>query len=210
MFSFFRQCLAVAIGGACFAQEASPVLMGKERELQSCLLPPIIRYRDNYLLLCQEPQGSGSLLADFVKVQELLARHLNMGITVESCRRVLPFVECELQLSATDKLELGLKAPGFAAAPGAGNLSSLQRMLDVFSPNASSALQSFVPNLISKAAWYALLAAQYLLNVSKVAEPLSRNQYPGSWWRPRMLAQADRIGKRGDVMWALKSIRHGA
>ena len=61
----FRQRLGVAIGGACSAQEASLVLMRKERALQSCPLPPVLRYRDNYLVLCQEYQESGSLPADF-------------------------------------------------------------------------------------------------------------------------------------------------
>jgi hypothetical protein len=210
MSSIFRHRLGVAIGGACSTQEVSLVLMRKERALQSCLLPPVLRYRDNYLVLCQEPQGSGSLPADFLRVREVLASHLNVGIKIENCQRVLPFLECELQLSATGQPELGLKAPVFHAAPGAGNPSSLQRPLDVFSPNARSALQSFVPNMMGKAAWYALLAAQYLLNVTKVAEPLHKKQYPGSWWRPRMLAQADRIGKRDDVLLALKSLRHGA
>ena len=55
-----RLCLGVAIGGACSAQEASLVLMRKERPLQSFPLPPILRYRDYYLVICQEPEGRGA------------------------------------------------------------------------------------------------------------------------------------------------------
>ena len=133
-----------------------------------------------------------------------------MGIKIENCQRVLPFLECELQLSATGQPELGLKAPAFETVPGAGNPSSLQRLPDVFSPNARSALQSFVPNMMGKAAWYAIPAAQYLPNVTKVAEPLQRKQYPGSWWQPRMIAQADRIGKREELLLALNVLQHRA
>ena len=100
--------------------------------------------------------------------------------------------------------------PVIATALGVGNPSSLRRLLDVFSPNARSALQSFLPNMMGKAAEYALHAAQYLQNITKVAEPLYRKQYPGSWWRPRMLAQADRLRKREDVLLALKWLRNGA
>ena len=74
----------------------------------------------------------------------------------------------------------------------------------------TSALQSFVPNMMGKAAWYAIPAAQYLPNVTKVAEPLQRKQYPGSWWKPRMIAQADRIGKREEVLLALNVLQHRA
>ena len=72
---------------------------------------------------------------------------------------MLPFLECELQLSDRGLPEPGLKAPFFVAAPGAGNPSSLQRLLNVFGPNARPALQSFVPNMMGKAAWYVIPAA---------------------------------------------------
>ena len=133
-----------------------------------------------------------------------------MGVKVENCQRVLSFLECELQLTSAGELELSVKAPVFTGTPGAGNLSSLQRWLHVFSPNAPSALQSFVPNMMGKTAWYALPAAQYFQNITKVAEPLHGKRYPGSWWRPRMLAHADRLGRREEVLLALKALGNGA
>ena len=146
------------------------------------------------------------LPADLLEVQGLLHDHLRMGIKIEDCQPVLPFLECELRLDGAGAAELGLKLPVFVAQSGAGNPSSVQRLLDVHSPNARSALQSYMPNMMSKASWYAIPASQYLGNVLKVATPLCVRQYPGSWWRPRMLAHADRIGKRNEVLTALKLV----
>ena len=81
---------------------------------------------------------------------------------VSRCQPVLPFLECELRLDGAGARELGLKSPMFVAQSGAGNTSSVQRLLDVYCPNACSAPQSYVPNMMSKASWYAIPASQYL------------------------------------------------
>ena len=49
--SIFAQALGTAIGGSTSAQYASMVVAKKEIDLNSSSLPPIVRYRDNFLVL---------------------------------------------------------------------------------------------------------------------------------------------------------------
>ena len=77
---------STTVGGShrrtCSAQEASLGLLRKELPLQSRSLPPILRYRDNFLVLCSQPPEPGVLLVDLLEVQGLWHDHLRMGIKV--------------------------------------------------------------------------------------------------------------------------------
>ena len=61
-----------------------------------------------------------------------------------------------------------------------GNPSTVHRLSDAFSPHAFSAIQSFVPNMMSKAAWYAVPSSLYASNAMKVAAPLQCKEYATS------------------------------
>ena len=193
--SVFRQQLGLAIGGSRSAQEASVVLMRKELPLQPRPLPPILRYRDNFVVLCWQAPKPGELPANLVEVEGFLRDRLKMGFKVENCQPILPLLGCEPGLDATGVSKVGLKLPVFVTQPGLGNPSSVQRRVEVYSPNAHSTLQSYVPR--HRSTWGMCL---------RIATPLPSKQYPGLWWRPRMLTHADFIGKRTEVLTALKFV----
>ena len=191
--SIWEQCLGCPIGGSCSAQYASLSLCHLEKTVPWNTLPPILRYRDNYLLyitsaamLTRSPQQCMQFVIDTI------SPHIKMMLTREACGKSIPFLEAQLQF--TDGYpSLAIKAPVFQSIPGDSTPTSLVRMLDYFSPNAPSMLRSFVPNALKKCQWYSFSNIQFTKNVSQLVSVLYKKQYPHVWWRPLLLASAAKV-----------------
>ena len=118
-------------------------------------MPPMIRYRDNFLVLLLKHMSHLQPESIVQGVSDALSEVLGMNLTVEGVSTALPFLEANLFVSSSGTAEMSVKPPTFATHPGDSHPPSHRRMLDAFSPNTQSMLSSFVPNQVLKAFHYA-------------------------------------------------------
>ena len=193
--SIFAQALGTAIGGSASAQYASMVVARKEIEVGHDSLPPIIRYRDNFLVLVLRKFLSHTPVHEYIhSVMNRLTATIGMNLTLEAVTPRLPFLEAMVLITSGSCVELTLKPPVFHCCPGASHPPSHKRLLDAFSPNSRDMLTSFVPNQISKCAHYAFGREVIDLNILCLLSLLNRKQYPREWWKPQLLAKCHTIG----------------
>ena len=192
--SVFRQTCGIAIGGSSSAQFSSLVVAYKERVLKDKNLPPMVRYRDNFLVLLLTSLAHTDPHVTVQRVADTLHETLGMELTVECISGVLPFLEANLFVSSSHDVEISVKPPVFHCGPGASHPASHQRMLDHFSPNTPPMLASFVPNQVLKAMHYAFGSEIIFFNICCLMLLLTSKQYPASWWKPTILAKCDAVG----------------
>ena len=126
--SIFAQALGTAIGGSTSAQYASMVVAEKEIYLNSSSLPPIVRYRDNFLVLVlQSFLLHTSVNECIAQVLRRLTETIRMNLTLEGVTPRRPFLEAMVFVTSNS----------------------------TFSPNSRDMLSSYVPNQIAKCTHYA-------------------------------------------------------
>ena len=118
-------------------------------------LPPMVRYRDNFLVLVLTSLAHTDPHVTVQHIADTLHETLGMELAVECISGVLPFLEANLFVSSSHNVQISVKPPIFHCGPGASHPASQQRMLDYFSPNTPPMLASFVPNQVAKAMHYA-------------------------------------------------------
>ena len=203
--SVFSQQTGCPMGGSCSAQYASIVLNYLERSVDWSLLPPIVRYRDNYLVyvspLWSPPAPSfvrarptiESAKQFLTQVKRTISRDSTLKLTVEGWGRSMPFLESEVLISA-GLPNIEVKPPVFETTQGDSQPAAHKRLLNGHSPNTQRMLLSLVPNLVKKCAWYRFDTCSFIQNIRKVSSLLLRKGYPSNWWRPLLLAKAESIG----------------
>ena len=203
--SIFAQQTGCPMGGSCSAQYASIVLNYLERSVDWTLLPPIVRYRDNYLVYASplwspHPQSFvrsspsiDSAQQFLTQVKRTISCDSTLKLTVEGWGQSMPFLDFEVLISG-GLPNIEVKSPVFATAPGDSQPAAHRRLLDCQSPNSQRMLLSLVPNLVKKCAWYRFDTCSFIQNVRKVSSLLIRKGYPSTWWRPLLLAKAETIG----------------
>ena len=221
--SIFAQQTGCPMGGSCSAQYASIVLNYLERSVDWTLLPPIVRYRDNYLVYASplwspHPQSFVRSSPSIDSAQQVLTQvkrtiscDSTLKLTVEGWGQSMPFLDSEVLISG-GLPNIEVKPPVFATAPGDSQPAAHRRLLDCQSPNSQRMLLSLVPNLVKKCAWYRFDTCSFIQNVRKVSSLLIRKGYPSTWWRPLLLAKAETIGlqqhARSGIQLALAQL-HG-
>ena len=102
-FSHFSSVLAqttgTPIGGSCSAQVACLTLLLLENELPALhpTFPPVLRYRDNFLVIPGPPDRVNGY--NLERVQQVLSEISGMELTVEGSGQSLDFLECTLTLT---------------------------------------------------------------------------------------------------------------
>ena len=158
-------------------------------------LPPIVRYRDNFLVLVLQHALHGLSPAEFIQqVKSRVQTSLAMQLTVEAVSRNLPFLEAMVFITSRSTVELTVKPPVFTSQPGESHPPSQKRLLDFFSPNAQDMLSSYVPNQVAKCTHYAFGREVMFLNICCLISLLRSKDYPKQWWKPMVLAKCHTIG----------------
>ena len=172
---------------------------------RGAIVPPIVRYRDNYLAyvspLWSPPSPSfvrsrptiDSAQQFLTQVKLTISRDSTLKLTVEGWGRSMPFLDSEVLISKGPP-NIEVKSPVFETAPGDSQPAAHRRLLDCQSPNTQRMLLSLVPNLVKKCAWYRFDTCSFIQNIRKVSSLLLRKGYPSNWWRPLLLAKAESIG----------------
>ena len=202
--SVFSQQTGCPMGGSCSAQYASIVLNYLDRSVDWSLLPPIVRYRDSYLVYVSplwSPPAPSLVRARptidsaerFLTQTPTISSDSTLKLTVEGWGRSMPFLDSEVLISEGLPY-IEVKPPVFESAPGDSQPAAHKRLLDCQSPNTQRMLLSLVPNLVKKCAWYRFDTCSFVQNIRKVCSLLLRKGYPSNWWRPLLLAKAESIG----------------
>ena len=187
----YEQTTGCPMGGSCSAQYSSLVLNYLERCVNWSTLPPIYRYRDNYLVYLaptwspvprsglQDSPPYSARGAFLSRVKRIVERASSLKLTVEGWRASLPFLESQLYFTGALP-DIGIKEPTFQCNPGDSLPPSDARLLDCWSPNTRSMLRSLTPNLFKKCAFYRFDKQGFVKNVRAVATLFSKKQYPNS------------------------------
>ena len=172
-----------------------------ERDVDRSTLPPMCRYRDNYLIYmspswtpvrgssipCPPPETPSQLFMS--KVKRTIEKASSLKLTMEGWGRSLPFLES--QVFFTDGVpDIGLREPTFTAKPGDSTPPSDTRLMDRWSPNILSMLHSLVPNFFKKCAFYRFTPLGFVNNVRIVTSVFARKLYPTQWWKPCLMAKS--------------------
>ena len=192
--SVFRQTCGIAIDGSSSAQFSSLVVAYEERILKEKDLPPMVRYRDSFLVLLLTRVAHTNPDITVQNIAPYLHETLGMELTVDCISNVLPFLEANLFISSSGKVEISVKPPVFDCGPGASNPASHQLMLDRFSRNTPPMLASFVPNQVLKALHYAFGSETVFFSICCLILLMGRKQYPSTWWKPVVLAKCEAVG----------------
>ena len=199
--SIFSQTTGCPMGGSCSAQYASLVLNYLERGVDWSTLPPMCRYRDNYLLYMSpywtpvpgscvpSPPPVSPPQLFLSKVKRVIEQASSLKLTVEGWGTSIPFLES--QLFFTDGLpDIGLREPVFVVQPGDSTPPSDARLMDRWSPNVLSMMRSLVPNFFKKCAYYSFSPLGFVNNVRIVSSIFTRKLYPTQWWKPCLMAKS--------------------
>ena len=164
--SVFTRSLGTAIGGSAWAQCASLAVARQEVEMCHASLPPIVRYRDNFLVpVLHSALHHMSPMQFIEEVSSQLHTGIGMQVTVEVVTQRLPFLEALVFVTSESTIEPSVKPPVFTQNRGDCHPPSHRRLLDACSPNAHEMLQSFVPNQVAKCIHYAFGQEVIYLNV---------------------------------------------
>ena len=189
--SVFSHQTSCPTGGCCSAQYASIVLNYLERSVDWSLLPPIVRYRDNYLVyvspLWSPPApffvrarpNMDSAEQFLTQVKRTISRDSTLKLTVEGWGRSMPFLESQVLVSVGVP-NIEVKPPVFETAQGDSQPAAHKRLLDCHSPNTQTMLLSLVPNLVKKCTWYRFDTCSFIQNIRKVSSLLLRKNYPSN------------------------------
>ena len=155
--SAFKQCKGMAMGGTISAQSASLTLLFHERHLPTNFLPPLFRYRDDYLTLLSSHFFNNSQINNHTQlldhIKNKLSSCIHMKLKVENIGASIPFLEA--QLTITDSFpSLSLKLPCLNHQPRMSNPPTPNRWLDNTSPNGQSAMSSVIPNAVGKCLFF--------------------------------------------------------
>ena len=187
------------MGGSCSTQYASIVLNYLERSVDGTLLPPIVRYRDNYLVYAS-PFGSPSPQS-FVRsspsidsaqqfltqVKRTISSDSSLKLTVEGWGQSRLFLDSEVLIfEGLPNIEvnhpcLTLPRVTHSLQHADGCLIASHR-----TPNACSCRSCLT--------WLKNAPGTALTCVRKVSSLLIRKGYPSYWWRPLLLAKAESTG----------------
>ena len=203
--SMLAQTTGTPIGGSCSAQVACLTLLLLETKLRTLHpdFPPVLRYRDNFLVIPDSPDSVSGY--NIERVQQVLSEISGMELTVEGAGQSLDFLECTLSISEGIP-GVSLKQPVFSGYAGMSSPTSPAKLLDVFSPNTPRMLRSLVPNLVKKAAHYRLPATgtQFAHNISTIARTFLAKGYPINWWKHSLLRKASSLDLQGPARAGIK------
>ena len=185
------------MGGTISAQSASLTLLFHERHLPTNFLPPLFRYRDNYLTLLSSHFFNNSQINNHTQlldhIKNKLSSCIHMKLKVENIGASIPFLEA--QLTITDSFpSLSLKLPCLNHQPGMSNPPTPNRWLDNTSPNTQSAMSSVIPNAVGKCLFFRFDVQTLVTNLYHLSKVLLIKQYPHEWWRPQMLSKCAKVG----------------
>ena len=204
--SVVAQTTGTPIGGSCSAQVACLTLLLLEERLpvENPCFPPLLRYRDNFLVIPDVNNKPNGYNVD--RVISVLSEIIGMCLTNEGSGESLDFLESTLSLS-DGAPGISLKRPVMQYSVGMSSPPSPMKLLDPFSPNARRMLRSRVPNLVKKAAHYRLPVSgnHFAKNISTIANTLRAKGYPSSWWRPHLLRKASDLDLCGPAMAGLST-----
>ena len=193
--SIFRQLLGLAIGGCMSAQGASLAVLHRERALPKHTLPPMVRYRDNYLLLVLRVQGEyGPMEEKLRAAMSTLSSVIGMTLKIENLGPVIPFLEATLSFDSIGLPDLRLRTPTFEFTFGMSSPPSPVRMVDAHSPSAKGMLRSYVPSVVLKCQSMGFCNAAFSDNVYSFTLVCLHKHYPGEWWKPQLISISDRYG----------------
>ena len=142
-------------------------------------LPPIVRYRDNFLVLVLSCfLQNSSVHACIARVMTQLTESIGMNPTLEAVTTSLPFLEALVFATSDSRVEVSVKPPVFHCTQGDTHPPSQKRLLGAFSPNSRDMLSSYVPNQIAKCAHYAFGREVIFLNICCLLSLLQAKDYP--------------------------------
>ena len=193
--SVFRQLLGLAIGGCLWAQGASLAVLRRERTLAQHDLPPMVRYRDNYLLLLLRAQGDLYPLEEKLHdAMSTLSSVIGMKLKIENLGPVIPFLEATLQFDPTGLPDLRMRTPVFLYEAGMSTRPCPVRMINAHYPSAKGMLRSYVPSVVLKCQSMGFSHAAFSENVYCFTLVCLHKNYPGEWWKPQLVCISDRYG----------------
>ena len=173
------------MGGTISAQSASLTLLFHERHLPTHLLPPLFRYRDNYLTLLSSHFFNNPKIADNTQLldhaKHTLSSCIRMKLKVENIGASIPFLEAQLTITNSSPL-LSLKLRCFDHQPGMSNPPTPSRWLDKTSPNTQSAIGSIIPNAVGKCLFFRFDVHTLVTNLYHLSKVLLTKKYPHEWW----------------------------
>ena len=213
----YEQTTGCPMGRSCSAQYAGLVLNYMERNVDWSTLPPICRYRDNYLVYLAPDwspvRGSGIPNPPPVtepsvflsRVKGVIEKASSMKLTVEGWGTSLPFLESQLYFTGALP-DIGVKEPTFRCNKEDSSPPSDARLLDCWSPNARSMLCTLTPNLFKKCAFYMSDKQGFVKNVRAVASLFSKKQDPKSWWKPCFMAKCAAVDLSTEARVAMATV----
>ena len=116
--SVFRQKCGIAIDGSSSAQMLSLVVAYEERILKEKDLPPIVRYRDNCLVLLLTPLAHTNPDITVQKIADTVHDTVGMELTVDCMSNFLLFLEANLFVSSSGNVEISVKPTSISLGPG--------------------------------------------------------------------------------------------
>ena len=148
------------------AQGASLALLHRERALAEHTLPPMVRYRDNYLLLLLRVRGDYSSMEEKLHdAMSTLSSVIGMTLKIKNLGPVIPFLEATLSFDSVGLPDLRLRKPTFSFKFGMSSPPSPVRMVDAHSPSAKGTLRSHVPSVVLKCQSMGFCSAAFSENV---------------------------------------------
>ena len=149
--SIFRQLLGLAIGGCMSPQGASLAVLHRERALGEHTLPPMVRYRDNYLILLLRVRDEyGPMEEKLRDAMSTLSSVIGMTLKIENPGPVIPFLEATLSFDSVGLPDLRLRKPTFNFQFGMSSPPSPMRMVDAHFPSPKGMVRSYVPSVVLK------------------------------------------------------------
>ena len=200
--SILKQTTGTAIGGTCSAQAASLTMLFLEQTLPKDTLPPLLRYRDNYLVYIQDPLDPST--PSLCELSQTLHRAIGMEVTVEGEGRKLNFLESCLCFDEKNRPTVSTRTHIFDGKPGDSTPPAHRKMLDAHSPNCPSMLESYVPNVIKKSSLYRDAPTGFAHNVCNAVSLFNKKEYPQAWWKRTLLSKASKIGLFDEANMAIR------